>query len=200
MTSLVVEVDIGGFRTVVFITLSSLLPSSPPSTQLCAMSIPLPSPITLVGLWVFTRTSDETSLVALLVLVAGLVPYFIVTLAHQFTRERIFGHYKSATEEYDRHLPVVKEREGESDSAWASEYSLSIDRYDPFRFHLNYLMLTHCESCIASACLALDALDHNWPWKTAEVRKAVSQADACAAVMNQHSSVSFYPVPRGRSI
>ena len=164
------------------------------------MSIPLPSPFTIVGMWMLAINPDDKALVLLLVLGVALILYFILTAAHGTARERILNHYKSATEEHKRHLPAVKEREGDSDSAWTSEYTLSIDRYDPFQFRLNYLMLTPGESCVASACLALDALDHDWPWTTAEVRKTVSQADKCAAIMRGHSSVSFSPVPRGRSI
>ena len=52
-------------------------------------------------------------------------------------------------------------------------------------------MLTRSGRCVVSACVALDALDHDWPWRTAAVRKAKLQADECAAVMRRHSFVSF---------
>jgi hypothetical protein len=147
---------------------------------------------------VFSRSCGDKTLALMMVVVVASIPFFIVTVAHNATRGRIFRHHESATDELRRHLPAVKEREGDSDSAWASEYSLSIDRYDWFQFCADHgLMLTHCESCTASACLAFDALDHCWPWKTAVVRRTVSQADKCAAAMRRHSAVSFYPVLRG---
>ena len=168
------------------------------------MSIPLPSPFTLFFLCILSFSSEEVvKLIVVITLGAAViigVPYTVLTSSYENTRSRIYSHYKWAINDTERYLPAVKEREGDHDSVWASGYSLSIDRYDLFKLCANNLIPTRDGSCLASACLALDALDHNWPWKTAEVRKEVSQADKCAAIMRGHSSVSFSPALRSRRI
>ena len=98
------------------------------------MSIPLPSPFTLFFLWVISFDPDERTLALVMALGAmALFPYLVLIITYKCSRSRVYSHYESATIESKQNLPAVKEREGGDDSAWASEYSLSIDRYDSLR-------------------------------------------------------------------
>ena len=105
-----------------------------------------------------------------------MIRYSILKMTYDLTRAKLESCRQGAIWQVEHGLPELKREaaaqdpEIDHDSEWASAYSVAVDRWvcsftELFSAHLR-------ASDLVSICFALDALDRNWPWKTAEVRKA----------------------------